>query len=360
MKKLLQTSVAAALLGISLNSYSTGEVQTCSAQNPQNCLNGVGPAVTNPDAARVSASQVVKQTSRQSSDNEKLATLGKSARSGLSAGDGFSGLGVWGSLGVADFSADIPIPSAVQPLASYEADSKSLFIGVDKLFMNSLLLGVSLGFENTDIDTAYNGGNNETDGYTIAPYAAYLINNHFSVDVAAGYTTLSTDTDRIDNVAGGTIVGEFDADRWFTSANLNANMEYGKFLFGGRIGLLYSDEDQDGYSETGLNTTRTLGKRHIDLTQGSIGFDVAYRTSQFEPYATFTYINDIGRDNGNDAGGLPGSFGATQPEDDDEIQAGLGVRWFGDQYSGSLEWTRTVGRDTFDADSFVFSLRADF
>ena len=105
---------------------------------------------------------------------------------------------------------------------------------------------------------------------------------------------MSTDTDRIDNVAGGTIVGDFDADRWFVATNLNANMEYGKWLLSGRVGLLYSDEDQDAYAESGLNTARTIGKRHIDLTQGLIGFDIAYRTQQFEPYATFTYINDFG------------------------------------------------------------------
>jgi len=361
MNQITRTVFTGALLGVSVAAIATPQNQECSAQNPGNCLNGVGPAVTNPDATRVTAAQVAKQTHRESvGDKENLAYFGNSARSGLSAGDGFSGFGVWGSFGLADFSADIPIRSAVQPIASYDADQKSLFVGVDKLFMNALVLGVSLGYENTDIDTAYNGGNNDTDGYTVAPYAAYLINNTFSLDVAGGYSSLSTDTDRIDNVSGGTITGSFDANRWFVSGNLNASKAVGQWLLAGRVGLLYSDEDQDAYAEIGPNTARSIGKRHIDLSQVSFGFDVAYQAKQFEPYATFTYINDLGRDNGTKAGGLPGAVGATQPSDDDEVQAGLGVRYFGDQYSGTFEWTRTYGRDTFDADSFLFTLRADF
>ena len=210
------------------------------------------------------------------------------------------------------------------------------------------------------IDTAYNGGNNETDGYTIAPYAAYLINDIFSADVVFGYTNLSTDTDRIDNVSGGTILGDFDAERWFIATNINATVGYENWLLGGRLGYLYVTEDQDSYLETGPNTARSIGRRHIDLAQVIVGFDVAYSLNQFEPYATFTYLNDLGRDNGiGSAGGLPGAVGTTQPVDDDEIHAGLGVRYFGNNFSGTAEWTNVIGRDTFDGNNFLLTLRFD-
>ena len=342
-------------------SASPSESRECTPENPENCLNGVGPAVTNPDSMRITATQVVEQTNRETdSENEKQAFLGTSARSGLSAGEGISGLGLWGSFGYSDFSADIPINSAVQPIASYDGDQKSIFLGMDKLYMNKLVLGLALGYEKTDFSTAYNGGNSNTDGYTFAPYAAYLINKYFSLDVAGGYSYLNTDTDRIDNLSGGTIDGDFDSDRWFVSGNLNATMEAGNWVLGGRVGALYIDEEQDAYTETGPNTPRAIGKRHIDLTQGLIGVNIAYRVNQFEPYGTVTYVNDFGRDNGTKAGGLPGAVGSTQPDDDDEIQAGLGFRYFGETYSGSFEWVRTFNRDSFDADSFLFTYRADF
>ena len=348
------------LIAFMIIPFQANATNECNSQNPDNCLDGVGPAVTNPDSVRTTVFNVSKQTNSQSSDDDQdLSFIGSSTLTGLAAGDGYVGLGYWASFNYSDFDADIPINSLVQPIASYDADQKTVFIGVDTLLMDALVVGLTLGYENTDIDTAYNGGNNETDGYTIAPYAAYLINDIFSADVVIGYSNLGTDTDRIDNVSGGTILGDFDAERWFVATNLNATVSYEQWLLGGRIGYLYVTEDQDSYFETGPNTARSIGRRHIDLAQVVVGFDVAYSFNKFEPYATFTYLNDLGRDNGTGAGGLPGAVGATQPDDDDEIQAGLGIRYFGNNYSGTAEWTNVIGRDTFDGNNFLLTLRFD-
>lgn len=356
MKKAFNLLFLMAFFFLPFNAHA-GE---CNAANPANCMDGVGPAVTNPDSIRTTASQVTKQANREASQDEQgQAYIGSSALSGLAAGDSFEGIGLWSSFNYSDYSADIPVNSIIQPFASYDADQKTFFIGVDKLLMDVFVLGLTFGYENTDIDTAYNGGNNETDGYTIAPYAAYLINNIFSVDAVVGYTRLDTETDRIDNVSGGTIVGDFAADRWFFATNLNATVSHGLWRLGVRVGYLFVTEDQDSYFETGPNTARAIGNRHIDLAQIVAGFDVSYSFNRFEPYATFAYLNDLGRDNGDGAGGLPGAIGRTQPDDDDEIQAGLGVRYFGDRISGTAEWTNVIGRDTFDSNNFFITLRMD-
>ncbi|HSR62021.1 MAG TPA: autotransporter outer membrane beta-barrel domain-containing protein, partial [Gammaproteobacteria bacterium] len=211
----------------------------------------------------------------------------------------------------------------------------------------------------TDIETAYNGGNNESDGFTVAPYAAYLFNDTFSADVTFGYTSLDYDTDRIDNVSGGTITGDFDSDRLFTAVNLNAIRSFNQLVIAGRVGLLYTEEEQDGYSEAGPNTARTIGERNLDLFQFVGGIDVAYSAGMVEPFVSLHYFNDLSRDNGEDAGGLPGSVGATQPDDDDEFQVGGGVRYFGNNFSGSLEGYTVLGRDKFDATTFMLTFRLD-
>ena len=222
------------LIAFMIIPFQANATNECNSQNPNNCLDGVGPAVTNPDSVRTTVFNVSKQTNSQSSeDDQGLSFIGSSALTGLAAGDGYVGLGYWASFNYSDFDADIPINSLVQPIASYDADQKTAFIGVDTMFMDAFVIGLTLGYENTDIDTAYNGGNNETDGYTIAPYAAYLINDIFSADVVMGYTSLGTDTDRIDNVSGGTILGDFDAERWFIATNLNATVSYEQWLLGG-------------------------------------------------------------------------------------------------------------------------------
>ena len=349
--------VSIILLFCSFHTIAT-ETNPCDAENKNSCLNGVGPAVTNSDSLRTTVKQFSKNTNTQSdSSDNSTAFFGSSAMSGLAAGDEYSDWSVWSSFSHNKFDADIPINSATQPVASYDADQNTVFIGADKFIMNKWILGLTVGYENTDIDTLYNGGNNETDGYTIAPYAAYLINDIFSVDFAAGYTSLNTDTDRIDNATGNTITGNFDSDRWFVTTNLNATIYRGPWILGGRIGLLYTEEEQDGYTEIGGTTARTLGQRNIDLTQGLVGINVAYSGNKFEPFASVTYYNDLSRDDGSSTGGLPVNFGSVQPDDDDEFQTGLGVRYFGESIDGSFEWNNVVSRNNFDGHSVLLLLR---
>ncbi len=329
----------------------------CSATNFSVCLNGVGPAVTNNDNLRTSSYRVTNDTRKRNTGANKLnSALTPNGLSGLAAGDGYAGWSIWGSYNRSGFDADMPI-NAANPVASYDADQDSFFVGADTLLNNRWILGLAVGYSNTDIFTVYNGGNNETDGVTVTPYAAYLINDVFSVDVAGGYTSLDYDTDRIDVGSGGTIFGEFDADRWFVAANVNAVVSTGNWYLAGRLGYLHTEEEQDGYTETGP-AVRTVGERDIDLSQFIAGVDVAYSFGWLEPYATFTYLNDISKEDGAAAGGLPGGVGTTV-DDDDEVQAGFGFRYYGSGVSGTLEWTSTVGRDTFSGDVLMLTFRAD-
>ena len=130
-------------------------------------------------------------------------------------------------------------------------------------------------------------------------------------------------------------------------------------MFGSRIGLLYTEETQDAYSETGPNTARTIGERKLDLVQFVAGIDAAYSFGRVEPYASLYYLNDLSRDDGVGAGGLPGNVGATQPDDDDEFQAGLGLRYYGDFITASLEYTETFSRAKFDGDTVYLTVRID-
>jgi len=80
-----------------------------------------------------------------------------------------------------------------------------------------------------------------------------------------------------------------------------------------------------------------------------------------------------GRDFGDNAGGpasgpasgpgpgpSPGGPGpgmsVTRSNDRNEWMLGLGLRFFGDGVSGSVEWTTTQGRDHFDDDTVMGTL----
>lgn len=353
-------AVVLAMLSFQVSAtISINDPERCSVDAPDNCLNGVGPAVTNPDSLRVSTSRLSRETARHAGEEEAYLTQTGSALSGRAAGGNLAGWGFWLSYSRSTFDADLPINSAVQPVASYDAVQNSALFGVDRLFGERWVVGLAFGLEDSDIDTAYNGGSNESDGYTIAPYAAFLINDIFSIDATAGYTNLDYDTRRIDNVSGGTISAAFDADRWFAATNLNANMQRGKWLFSSQIGILYSEETQNGYTESGPNTARTIAERKLDLTQFIAGIDAAYGFGYLEPFVSLYYLHDISRDNGIGAGGLPANVGSTQPDDDDEFQVGAGFRYFGDVLSASLEWNNTFDRSRFDGHSLFLTLRFD-
>lgn len=337
------------------------ETPRCTPETFTNCMDGVGPAVTGQDSLRLSLQNLSSNRDRgtRTEDNPQV-SMGQSTLSGLAAGDISSGLGPWASFSHSGYEADIPINSTLQPIASYDADQNNILFGLDRLFGGHWVMGVALGYEDTDIETAYNGGNHDIQGFTLSPYAAFLLNEVFSLDATVGYSSLDYDTERIDNQSGANIEGDFESSRWFASANLNATLLRGPWVLNGRAGLLYSVENQDSYTETGPNTARSIGQRDIDLTQAQLFAEIAYSSLTFEPYLSVGYLRDLNQNDGTAAGGLPGSIGATQPDDDDEFQLGAGVRFYEDLVSGSLEWSNVQGRDEFDSQTLMLSIRADF
>lgn len=335
-------------------SSSNSESDACTPETPSNCLNGVTNAVTSIDALRVTTGQAsTRARDEATTEQTTAAALNPAGTTGLAAGDGWGGWGFWASYNYSDFESEFRI-------APYDANLDSYTLGVDRLLGERFVLGVSLGYEETDSRTFFNGGGQETDGVLVAPYAAWLINDVFSLDVSGGYTSLDTDQNRIDPTSGGTLFANFDADRYFVAGNLNALRSFGNLVVGIRGGVLYTEEDQDGYKERGGPRARIVRGRTLDLTQASIGGDLAYAFGAIEPYVLLNYRNDLSRDDGSNAGGLPVTTGATHPDDDDEVEFALGLRYFGDTgVSAGVEWLQTLGRQDFDNHSLMLTLRLD-
>lgn len=335
----------------------------CSKLNLSACLDGVSTSATSGDTLRVTSSRLIeyaRSETQEEAGHESLAARDHNPPiAGHAAGDLLANIGVWGSYNRSNFDSN----ALTTP---YDGNLNSFLIGLDTMPIENLIVGLGIGYENTDTDTLFNGGGQNTQGYTVAPYIAYLLNDIFSADLSGGYSGLNTDQDRIDPANGNTLSSSFDSDRWFVTANLNASLVRGSWVLGGRIGYLYSEEDQDAYAEAGGPSAKMVNARHLDLGQGYAGVDLAYNFGFLEPYATVTYYNDFTRDDGTGGGpgGGPGGPGpgpaAGQPTDDDEIQAGFGVRYFGGNgVSATLEWLRTVGRERFYNNSLTATLRID-
>ena len=124
--------------------------------------------------------------------------------SGLSAGGVDGKLSLWANGSYSDVEND-HAPTA------YDGDVITGFAGADYRVSDDWVLGLSLGYDSSDIDTTANSGNSETDGYTLAPYAAYAITPNHSIDVMAGYAWSSTDQTRL--AAGAAVTGDSDSER---------------------------------------------------------------------------------------------------------------------------------------------------
>lgn len=262
------------------------------------------------------------------------------------AGDDFDiPWGSWISYSHSDYEDDFVS-------TAFEAKRNNLTVGIDFSPWDHIVAGISLGYENNDIDTTFNGGNMDSDMFTVAPYIGGLINDTFSVDFSAGYSTIGIDQFRTQ--AGARITSSVDAVRWFVAGNLNANREFGNWFLSGRAGLLYANEEQDAFAESAGGAANPA--RSFELGQLRIGGDIAYSWGAFETFATAVYAFDYSRDDIIVGAGIP------QPaNDNDDVSVGLGIRWYGDTgISAAVEWSSVLGREDFDDSTYSFLLRADF
>jgi len=347
-RTLLAALLAAA---VSLPALAQSDPSRCSTQEPSFCLNGVSNAVTGLDSLRVALPS--GQGQRAEEEERRRDKQAQTRRIVVAASEKVSGLGapdpwaVWIGYSRSDYDSSVQV-------APYDADLDSYRIGVDRFFAGKYLLGLALLYEQLDTRTIYNGGGQDVDGTTLAPYFSWLINEHFSLDVNAGYAWLDASQNRIDPT--GTpgsppiLTSSYDARRKFAAATLNGFLPRGNWTFGARLGYLYSEEKQDGYTETGGPSARTVNGRTLRLGQLYVGPDAAYFFGHgLEAYGALLYRYDVSRNDGREGGGLPSAVGATQPDDKDEWEWSVGLRFFAKRnITLSAEYLRTEGRDQFD------------
>ncbi|MCS3904021.1 outer membrane autotransporter protein [Methylohalomonas lacus] len=270
-----------------------------------------------------------------------VAARGQSDMAGRAAGDGMADWGGWSPwVSYGRTSADNELSST-----RYDATQDNVLFGIDYTYSDRLIFGISGGYENNDVTTAFNLGEMEVEGLTVAPYAAYLLTDNVSVDVAFGYSDLSIDQFRTE--PGGAIVrGDTDASRWFVMSNLNANHQYRNWLFSGTAGVIYSEEDQDGFTETGGISSQTVASRNIEYGQLTFGGEIAYVEKAVEPYASLHY--QYAFEDGDSTRLNPNQ--ARRTDDDDEFRLATGLRFFANNgVSGVIEYNTILGRDHYDS-----------
>ncbi len=187
-----------------------------------------------------------------------------------------------------------------------------------------------------------------------------------SVDMTLGRGWGETTQARLDptSLIGVPLIvrGSYDSDRTLWSLVLNASRQIGPWGFGGRVGYLHAREEQDGYRETGGPSARIVADRTVSLGQAFLGVDGSYGINRnWQLHGAAIYRRDTSRNEGRSGGGLPTAVGAVQPDDRDEIEWIVGLRFYGGRrFTMNLEYLNTAGRDRFKNEALSLIGRIDF
>ena len=303
---------------------------------PLYCKDGVSGAVTSIENLRIA----IPSTRKQNPDKEEE-TASAYFNKGLSAGNSVSNAGFWGNVSYSEFESTFIA-------AAYEAESSNILLGYDIMVGPRSVLGVAAGYENLSTTTFYNGGGNDQDGFTIAPYYGVALTDRLTFDMSIGIASLDNTQSRIDPTDGLIYQAGYDAIRYFGAFNLSHSYKIDNALISARIGYTHAQEIQDGYTEfTGANA-RTVDERTIELSQAELGFDAIYYGNDIKPYAAVTFRKDLDLDEDAAAGGLPsGHIVRSNDETETELVIGIDLNPAED-LTVSLEGNRVFSRDQYD------------
>ncbi len=272
-------------------------------------------------------------------------------QTGMAAGEDFAvPYGFWGSFSRTESEDDFST-------TAFDSTRYNFIVGGDFSPREGLIMGLALGYETQEVDTFFNGGQQDVDGYTVVPYLALRVGEHSSLDLSFGYSSVDTDQFRL-ALVGGLPVGarvssSVDSERYFFSGNYTTNRTYGNWNLTGQVGGLWAKDAQDAFSES--NGT-AIASSNFKVGQWRIGGEAAYAWEAFEPYARGTFQYDFTRTKVAFAPGV-----AAPKSDRSDVLAGFGVRYFANNgISGSLEYSTVLGRENYSEDTIQFLIRAEF
>jgi outer membrane autotransporter protein len=271
----------------------------------------------------------------------------------MAAGDYRGKFGAWVSGAYSDVQDD-------NVSTKFDGNVYSAMAGIDYKVTPRAIIGVAVGYENTDLDTTYNRGTLEADGYTVAPYIGYMLSDSSSVNLTAGYTSLDYDVTRLDPNNSARLTGTTDADRYFIDASVNGkhNLQGNWNLFG-KAAVFYASEEKDAYVETeSTGATVNVASADNDLGVVSAEAKFAYTMEMVEPYLLTGVSYDFTKDE------APVAAGQSRSSLDDEDFAakfGAGLNFqLAPNVTGSFEGYTVEFRDDYDEYTFTGGLRVKF
>ncbi len=265
--------------------------------------------------------------------------------SGLAAGGSDDRVSVWGASAWRSLENDLGS-------IAHDGDYVTMVGGADYQMTDRLLGGVATSWEDIEVDTTYNRGSLNGDGFTVAPYVGFILNRYFTADVAGGYS-FAGKSEMTRSTGGTNIAGDMDWERWFLAGNVNGYYRVNRLALSGQVGLLWAQEDQDEFTET--DGTRNPS-RDIEFGQLHVGGQVGYVLGRVEPFVTGRFEHDFMRDK------VAVGAGQLVPENDrNGFEVGGGVNFaLSERVTGGIQGTTLFGRSDVEQTTVSGNLRIKF
>jgi len=235
--------------------------------------------------------------------------------------------------------------------------TQNVLVGYDFTHSDRYVLGISGGYEASNYVTKFNSGNEKTGGYNLNPYAAWLISDAWSLDLIAGYGKFSTSQSRTlgTGVLTTTAVdSDVSSKRAFASSNVTGIWALGNWKLTGSLGYLWSQRDQDAYTENGITGAAVPESKQTSKQWNLLG-EVAYGRGNSEGYFGARY-EDIRNYQKVE---LTSGLGEQPANDPTSVLLTAGWRYFGKGLTASFVFSGRVGQEQVKEHGFSMVLRAD-
>ena len=183
----------------------------------------------------------------------------------------------------------------------YNGDVWGYNIGLDYQFTQTVTAGVSLGYNDTDLTTAFNNGTYDETGWVVSPYAIYSPFDGVNLVAEAGFGMGDIDVTR-DN---GAVRGNTDSDIWYGA--VSASYRYRPLTdtplsLSPSVALLAARKTVDGYTESDGSVVKAS---HSNTRQIKPAVEMAYDfyqgTMTLTPFIEAGMIHDFTDEVNNDA-----------------------------------------------------------
>lgn len=306
-----------------------------------------------------------------------LALAGDALQAALGFGDETGGLiSPWGFFvngNITDGQQDLRYSSG---RAGVDYSSRGITVGVDYRLSNRSVVGAALGYAKFSSDVN-DGSELDAKSLLFTGYGSYYINDRFYIDSRLTYGRVNLDQQRtIRFNVGGTQIdelarGDTDATQLTLASSIGYHLNYGTWTVTPNLGLRYTNNDVDAFTETGANAYNVgYGDQSFSTTQLALGVQIGRAISMDNGVLMPQFDFSLNSENSDDpraqayllSGSTTDLFRLEQGSTDSSYgSAGLGLVYLmANGRQAFVSYRHTFGNDDFDRGTLNLGGRFEF